>query len=93
MPRAKQGRGSHPWLNKGGSPGRPKEGPDDKEIRKTCKALLKRPAYVKMLQSKLDAGTLHPSINCLLYYYAHGKPAEDIEIKQVIPVRVVHDYS
>ncbi len=91
-PNNARGKKSKANLRKGG-PGRPKATEEEKEIRKISKALLKRPKYRKTLEQQLDAGTLHPSVHVMLYYYAHGKPVEIIETKQITPVRLVHQYA
>lgn len=94
MPAPNQSRGAKSRRNlKKGGPGRPKITAEEKEIRKLSKALLRRPGYRKTLASQLDAGTLHPSVHVMLYYYAHGKPVEIIETRPVTPVRIVHDYA
>ena len=75
--------------NPGGETGRPRR---DDPARKLARKLLDRPLYRKTLAEKLDNCTLHPSVHVALMYYAWGKPKEDIEIKQVVPIRIQHVY-
>lgn len=80
-------------LKKGGSAGRPKVTPEDKEVKRISKALISDKVYQAQLRAQLRRGTLHPSVQCMLWYYAHGKPLETIETKRVTPVRVTHEYT
>lgn len=61
--------------------------------RKFWIRMLKRPAFIKALESKIDDMTIHPSVLVAGMYYAHGKPRETIDVKQIIPVRIVHHYG
>jgi hypothetical protein len=81
-------------LKKGGSSGRKKVTPDDREVKKISKRLLLNPTYQKNLKDQLFARKVHPSVEVLLYYYAFGRPAEKIETKQEpVPVRILHVYA
>lgn len=48
--------------------------------RVLARRLLKRPEHLKTLKKKLDDGSLHPSIQVALMYYAYGKPKESLEL-------------
>lgn len=61
--------------------------------QKLCQKLLARPLYQQKLAEKLDDGTLHPTMQSLLWYYAYGKPRELLEVTQITPVRVQHVYD
>ncbi len=45
----------------------------------TCRALVDNPAYRKDFAKRLHAGQLAPALEAMVWYYAHGKPAESIE--------------
>lgn len=80
-------------LKKGGSPGRAKTTEQEKEVRRISKKLLLNPTYQTNLKKRLNDGRLQPGIEALLYYYAFGKPPETVETKQVVPVRIQHQYA
>lgn len=61
--------------------------------RVLARRLLKRPEHLKTLKKKLDDGSLHPSIQVALMYYAWGKPKETIEATHIVPVKIVHQYQ
>lgn len=61
--------------------------------RKFWIKMLQRPAFVKKLTEKIDDLTIHPSVLVAGQYYAWGKPKESLEVKQIVPVRVVHEYT
>lgn len=65
----------------------------EERIRKQALALLDSPAHQATLKQKMDDMTIHPSIYNAYLYYAHGKPKETIETKQITPVRIVHQYA
>ena len=74
-----------------------REGGFTKEARKVksiAQRLLERPGYVRTLQTKLDNGTLHPSIQCLLWYYAHGKPVDTSGAEgKPVQVKIVNEFT
>lgn len=63
------------------------------KIRDISQSLLARPMYQEMLKAKLDAGTLHPSVEAMLYYYAFGKPKEVIESTLPTSVKIIHEFA
>lgn len=65
----------------------------EERIRKHALALLESPQHQATLKQKMDDMTIHPSIYNAYLYYAHGKPRETVEVKQIVPVRIVHQYS
>lgn len=64
-----------------------------REAKDLAERLLTRPQYLRRLEKKLDEGTLHPSIEALLYYYRYGKPKEVIENTQPATVKIIHEYA
>lgn len=68
--------------------GRPKGVPNKAtvEIRETARRLLADPEYQRLLVERLRTGQA-PTIEALLYHYAHGKPKETIEHQ--VPMRPV----
>lgn len=83
-------------MGKTGGP-RPRSGrkslADEKAGYAFSRALLARPLFRKNLEAKMDDGTVHPSILNTLFYYAYGKPAEIVETKQLVPVRIQHLFA
>ena len=67
--------------------------PSDDPGRKFWIKMLKRPAFIRSLESKIDDMTIHPSVLVAGMYYAHGKPRETIDVKQIVPVKIVHQYD
>lgn len=96
MPNPNKARGakSRANLKRGGVKGgdtRPSE--QDKEVRRISRKLLLAPAYQARLQARLESGTLQPGVEVMLWYYGFGKPVEIIETKQVVPVKIQHEYQ
>ena len=44
------------------------------------------PAYRRSLGRRLRTGKLSPAMECLLWYYAKGKPKEEVQSNQQITV-------
>lgn len=85
-----------PGLKKGGTnpgAGRPKTTEADRMVKKLAKRLVYDKEYQRTIQVKLRDGTLHPSVQILLWYYAAGKPKETVETRQITPVRIEHVYA
>ena len=61
--------------------------------RAVAQALLSRPKYQERLKEKLDEGTVHPSVEAMLYYYAYGKPREVIEATAPTSVKIIHQFA
>ena len=47
------------------------------EAKAACTALVDDPVYRQRLATRLRAGKLSPAVECMLWYYAKGKPKED----------------
>lgn len=92
-PNEERGARSKANLKKGGSPGRRKVTAETKAVKRLAVRLLNDPVYLKNLKERLQTGRLQPGVETLLYYYAHGKPTEIIETKQITPLRLVHEYA
>jgi hypothetical protein len=94
MARGAKSRGN---LKRGGSPGRPKKTDDEKKKEKLAQQmaqkLLTSPNYVAGLKERLESGKCQPGVEVAVWHYAFGKPPETIETKQVVPVRIQHEYS
>lgn len=65
----------------------------DPVVKRISLKLLKRPAYQADLARRLDDGTLHPSLQVMLWQYGYGKPKEEIEVSRPVPVTIKHEYS
>lgn len=61
--------------------------------RKMALRLLSRPKFKAALEAKMDDCTIHPSVLVALMHYGHGKPKETLDVKQIVPVRIVHEYA
>lgn len=56
------------------------------EAKAACAALVDDPAYRRSLGRRLRTGKLSPAMECLLWYYAKGKPKEEYQADQHITV-------
>ena len=94
-PLLRRGAKSRANLKRGGRDGKVSNKPteQDREIRKLSKKLLTNPTYLANLKERLETGRIQPGVEAMLYYYAFGKPPETVETKQVVPVRIVHEYA
>jgi hypothetical protein len=88
--RGKASRANLRRGNPGNKGGRPR---NDDAVRRISRRLILNRAYQKDLRKRLEDGTLHPSIQALLWYYSFGKPREVIETQQITPVRIEHVYT
>lgn len=50
------------------------------EAKKICTRLVSDTGYQKKLRTRLIAGDLAPAVECMLWYYAVGKPKETLEV-------------
>ena len=68
-------------LKRGGSPGRTKGVPNKstRDAREFCAGIVCDPAYQQSIRQRALAGKLAPVVECMLWHYAHGKPAQPIE--------------
>ena len=48
------------------------------EAKAACAALVDDPAYRRSLGRRLRTGKLSPAVECLMWYYAKGKPKEEL---------------
>lgn len=78
-------------------PGRPKKTADEKakakQAEKIAQKLLTSPNYIAGLKERLEAGKCQPGVEVAVWHYAFGKPPDTIETKQIVPVRVQHEYA
>ena len=89
-----RGAKSRANLKRGGQKGRTAQKiAEDKAARKLARRLLSDPQYLKGLRRRLRTGVIQPGVEAMLYYYAHGKPAETVEAKVITPVRITHEYT
>ena len=52
------------------------------EAKATCAGLVDDPAYRRSLGKRLRTGKLSPAVECMLWYYAKGKPKEEVQAAQ-----------
>ena len=50
------------------------------EAKEFCASVVDDPAYQTKLRRRAVAGKLSPAIECILWYYAKGKPVERQEV-------------
>ena len=81
-------------LKRGGSPGRPRGVPNRSttEVKEACEKLVNDPAYRVRLQQRLLAGDLPPAMESLIWFYAFGKPKEQLEVNVPDPVTVINKF-
>lgn len=48
------------------------------EAKAACAELIDDPEYRRSLGKRLRAGKLSPAVECLLWFYAKGKPKEEL---------------
>ena len=51
------------------------------EAKEVCTRLVDDPAYLARLRQRLCAGTLSPAVECMLWYFAKGKPREELGVE------------
>lgn len=51
-----------------------------REAQSFCKTILTSDTYRNQLKEKAEKGNLHPSIEAMLWHYAFGKPAEEVNV-------------
>lgn len=61
-------------------------------IKQFCKDVLETKEYREFLLQRISLGLLQPQIETLLYYYAHGKPVERLEVESN-PIGRLEDLS
>jgi hypothetical protein len=66
---------------KRGGPGRPKGSPNKATVavREAAKMLVEDDVYRAKLQKRLREGRIAPAMESLLWFYAYGKPKEQVE--------------
>lgn len=52
-----------------------------------CAQMIEDPAYRKKLMADLRARRLRPAVECMLWYYAKGKPKEMVEHSGVLSMQ------
>lgn len=56
------------------------------EAKAACAELVDDPEYRRRLGVRLRAGKLSPAVECMLWYYAKGKPKDEIQSKQQLTI-------
>jgi hypothetical protein len=62
------------------------------EVKEACAKLVDDPIYRERLKARLIAGKLPPAVETMLWFYAKGKPKEQIEINVPDPVTVINKF-
>ena len=52
------------------------------EAREACAELVDDPKYRRRLGERLRAGKLSPAVECIIWYYAKGRPKDEVESAQ-----------
>jgi hypothetical protein len=55
-----------------------------REVKQACAELVDDPEYRRNLATRLRGGTLSPAVECMLWYYAKGKPKDEVEAAQKV---------
>jgi hypothetical protein len=50
------------------------------EAKHACAELVDNPQYRARLEQRLLAGKLAPALECMLWYYAKGKPRDELQV-------------
>jgi hypothetical protein len=61
--------------------------------RAFAEQLVNDPVYRENLRERLFAGRVHPGVEQMLWYYAHGKPKEQLELSGSVSTRDVSTMS
>lgn len=64
----------------------------EKEAQKIARKLLD-PKYLANLKARLATGKIQPGVEVAIWQYAYGRPKELIETKQIVPIRISHEYT
>jgi len=54
------------------------------EAREACAKLVDDPKYRRRLGERLRAGEMSPAVECMIWYYAKGRPKDDVESEQKV---------
>lgn len=93
MPNPLQAKGKMFDGSKPG-PGRPKGSKNPTERQRAYfRKLLESKTYREKFEADLKDRKLHPSVEVLAYYYAYGKPKDQLEVGGNVDVRIVHEFS
>ena len=95
-----RGRLSSPKGVKKGKSGRKKGTPNKyggkgkwaKDAKALCRDLLSSAKYQQGFRRRLEAGTLAPALETLIWHYAQGKPAETVDVNVMAIGRTVDEF-
>jgi hypothetical protein len=76
-------------LRRGGSPGRPKGTPNrvTRDAREFFVDIVNNPDYRQSLERRARAGKLAPAVECMLWFYAYGKPVQPVQQASAVTFR------
>jgi Family of unknown function (DUF5681) len=76
------GRGRFAPGQSGNVAGRPKgtQNRATREAKEFCRSVVDDPRYQVSLRRRAIAGKLSPAIECMLWYYAKGRPVSTVEL-------------
>jgi hypothetical protein len=81
-PKPTKMKGGYRQLTTAG-PGRPKGGHNKVTLqaRELAVALVNSSKYLGHVKRQMEAGTLHPALQVMLWHYAFGKPKETVKVE------------
>ena len=70
-------------LKRGGSSGRPKGTPNKASLaaKEFCASVVDDPVYQAGIRRRALTGKLSPVVECMIWYYAKGKPKEMMSVQ------------
>ena len=93
-----RGRLSSPKGVKKGKSGRKKGTPNKyghkwkADAKALCRDLLSSEKYQRGFERRLEAGTLPPALETLIWHYAQGKPAETVDVNVMAIGRIIDEF-
>lgn len=62
------------------------------EAKTLARLLVEDPIYLTNLQARMRAGTVAPAVENMVWERAFGKVKEEVEVRKIESIRIVHEY-